>query len=186
MDKIIWVEQIGRIRNAKVLFDTNIWVMIEGFSEGAPRRKVEAYSAAYDTLLRNDNVVLYNDYIINEFCNICARIEYGTFLSGAGDKKALSFKEFRKTDQFRSAMVLIREACLNIVESCQYASVQADLDVSGIVSELCAGKLDFTDIVLRDYCRSHSVLMLTDDSDFRGCGLTIITANRGFVPDSGA
>ncbi|MCJ2080665.1 PIN domain-containing protein [Methylobacterium sp. J-090] len=184
MDRIVWIEQVDILHNEKILIDTNIWVMIEGFNEGAPRKKVEIYSSAYDTLLKNDNAILYNDHIINEFFNICARIAYANFQHSNRDP-SITFKKFRKSDDFRAAMRLVQESCLNIIESSTPTDVGSSKDIRRTVQELCEGTLDFVDLILRDYCLSEKVMILTDDSDFRGSGLTIITANRTMLrPDS--
>ena len=34
MSNVVWVDQVGSIARSRVLFDTNIWIMIEGFNEG--------------------------------------------------------------------------------------------------------------------------------------------------------
>lgn len=179
MIEVIWIEDVGKVRNAKVLFDTNIWIMIEGFNEGAPQRKVLAYSGAYETLLRNGNTILYNEYVINEFCNTCARIDFNAYVLRTGRERRMSFKDYRRTAEFRTAMELIREACLNIVDACLYAPVgDNEIGMRRLVDEICEGRLDFTDIVIRDFCRANGVYLMTDDADYRNSGVALISANR--------
>lgn len=182
MTKVVRVDEVHELKRSKVLFDTNIWIMIEGFNEGAPERKVSAYSNAYEKLLHNNNTILYNEHIINEFCNTCARIDFSAYLLRLGGNKRISFKEYRRTGEFKEAMRLVREACLDIIDSCAYAPVDsAEFDMRGLADEICQGELDFTDIVIRNFCRSNDVYLLTDDADFRNSGVKIISANRRFM-----
>lgn len=179
MNKVIWIDEVERISHSQVLFDTNIWIMIEGFNEGAPQKKVDAYSGAYETLLRNENSILYNEYIVNEFCNTCARIEFNSYLLRTGRERKMSFKEYRRTDEFRESMLLIREACMNIVDACVYAPIgNTEGGMRRLVDEICEGRLDLTDIVIRDFCRANDVYLMTDDADYRGSGLKLISSNR--------
>jgi ABC-type protease/lipase transport system fused ATPase/permease subunit len=86
------------------------------------------------------------------------------------------------TDEFRTAMERVREACLDIVDACTYAPVDsAGIGMRRLVDELCEGRLDFTDIVVRDFCRANGVHLMTDDADYRGSGLTLISADRRLV-----
>lgn len=182
MTDVTWIEDVSRISGQRILIDTNIWIMIEGFNEGAPQKKVNAYSGAYEALLRNGNTVLYNEHIVNEFCNTCARIEFNAHLVRSGRQGKMSFKEFRKTDAFLASMQLIREACMTIVEECDYAPFDlAAPAIPGLVDEICQGRLDFTDILIRNFCLANGAHLLTDDADFRGSGARVITSNRRFM-----
>jgi hypothetical protein len=42
---------------------------------------------------------------------------------------------------------------------------------------LADAALDFTDLITANYCSSEGVVLMTDDFDFAGSGLEIITAN---------
>jgi len=40
------------------------------------------------------------------------------------------------------------------------------------------GNSDFNDLVLVELCRSKGFMLVTDDGDFKGKGITVLTANR--------
>ena len=176
-NRVIATDQAATVIRSRILFDTNVWILIEGFNQAAPRSKVNAYSAAYDALLRNGNEIVYNDYIINEFCNTCARIAYNAHL--ASGPKQLAFKEFRRSAAFEGAAAAIREACLNIFDACRYVPVGPEhLSVLEIVEETCLGRRDFTDVVIERFCRAEAIILMTDDADFAASGVTLISANK--------
>lgn len=177
MTRVVRTDQAATIVRSRILFDTNVWIMIEGFNQAAPRAKVEAYSAAYDALMRNGNEIIYNDYVINEFCNTCARIEYNAHLAAGPGRP--SFKEFRRSAEYEGVAAAIREACLNIFDACRYVPVGPQhLSVRDVVEEVCHGRRDFTDIVIVRFCRAEELLLMTDDADFADVGLTLISANK--------
>lgn len=176
-NRVISTDQAATVVRSRILFDTNVWIMIEGFNQAAPRAKVEAYSAAYDALLRNGNEIIYNDYIINEFCNSCARIAYNAHLASGPTR--LAFKDFRQSTAYADAADAIREACLNIFDAGRYVPVGPEhLSVVDIVEAACRGRRDFTDVVIERFCRAEGVVLMTDDADFAEADVTLISANK--------
>jgi len=50
------------ISGRRVLFDTNIWLFLNGYSNEA-RHKANIYSEAHKRLIENGNVIVVNDYL---------------------------------------------------------------------------------------------------------------------------
>ncbi|MGU3663820.1 hypothetical protein ACLBX9_06490 [Methylobacterium sp. A49B] len=176
-NRVTSTDQAATVVRSRILFDTNVWIMIEGFNQAAPRSKVEAYSAAYDALLRNGNEIVYNDYIINEFCNTCARIAYNAHL--ASGPKQIAFKDFRRSAAYEGVAAAIREACLNIVDAGRYIPIGPEhLGVMDIVDAACRARRDFTDVVIERFCRAEGILLMTDDADFAEADVMLISANK--------
>ena len=40
-NRVISTDQAATVIRARILFDTNVWIMIEGFNQAAPRSKVD-------------------------------------------------------------------------------------------------------------------------------------------------
>lgn len=51
-------------------------------------------------------------------------------------------------------------------------------DVNRMFIDFEGGKTDFNDLVLAELCRTQNLTIVTDDGDFRGHNLTILTENH--------
>ncbi len=172
-----------KLKSSKVVFDTNIWIFIEGFC-GSSSDRTTAYSNAYSKLLKQDNKIVVNDYVLGEFSNRCSRYEYD--LLKAADNALPSFKRYRSSTEFRSVMESVRDTCLHILDGCEYVSVgKSDCDLRRMIEEFHLGKIDFSDLMLVNHCSQEKFCLMTDDIDYHGCGITIITANKKLIAKMG-
>jgi predicted nucleic acid-binding protein len=164
----------------RILFDTNVWIFIFDFNAVSVPFKMKAYSGAYKSLLQSDNSIVVNDYIIGEFCNRCTRILYESDKAASADPNSFpSYKRYRQTERFRSAMESVRDTCLNIIDDHEFVNTcGAHYEVRDVLATFCDGRLDFSDLVIIDFCRTEDLYLMTDDADFRGRGLKLITANK--------
>jgi hypothetical protein len=168
------------IADSKVLFDTNIWIIINGFCGSSPGRKLSAYSNAYKQLLQKNNKIIVNDYVLGEFSNRCARFEWE--LAKKNDPAVGTFKSYRQSPQFLPKMELVRDTCLSIVSDCEYVRVgRTECDIVQVIKDFCLGKLDFSDLVLTQHCVHENFYLMTDDGDFCDSGLRLITANQSLI-----
>jgi predicted nucleic acid-binding protein len=53
-----------------------------------------------------------------------------------------------------------------------------DEKVDALIDEYAAGNSDFNDQVLTTLCKRSGLKLVTDDGDFKGRGIPIITANQ--------
>jgi predicted nucleic acid-binding protein len=179
MSEIIDASSVS-LSGSRILFDTNIWILIFDFDARSVPHKMEAYSDAYGKLLKSGNTIIINDYILGEFCNRCTRIQYETDKRNSNNPAAFpNYKEYRGSDEFRGTMEAVRDTCLNIVDDHEFVGVaDAHYDISTVIETFCDGGLDFSDIILTEFCKRENLYLMTDDRDFGGRGLRVITANR--------
>jgi len=179
MSKVINASNVS-ISSSRVLFDSNIWILIEGFCGASQDHRTTVYSGAYKKLLQNGNTIVVNDYVLGEFCNRCTKFEYEVMKEA--DAALPHYKVYRKSPEFRWVMESVRDTCLNILDGCEYISVgRSDCDMAKAVENFCSGEIDFSDIVLAEHCAKENLHLMTDDGDFHGRGVSIITANRRLI-----
>ncbi|MBI1202821.1 MAG: PIN domain-containing protein [Rhodopseudomonas sp.] len=161
----------------RILFDTNTWIFIYGFGGNSAAEKARAYSDAYSKLLKSTNRIVVNDYVLGEFCNKCARYEYE--IRRDSDPKFPAFKKYRSSSDFSDVMESIRDTCFHILDDSDYIRVGVQsCNVHEAVDGFCKGTMDFSDLILVEYCQLENLFLMTDDADFKGCGINIITHNR--------
>lgn len=184
MSKIIDVRGLS-LAKARVLLDANIWIILNGFGANTAQYRVEMYSTAYKILLGNDNTIVVNDYVLGEFFNRCAKLEYEikkAELDTAG-VPIPNFKAFRRSEEFAPALESIRDTCLNILDDCEFLPVSGKhYKIEAIVRRCCSECADFSDLVLTEFCRNEGIYVMTDDADYADAGVDIITANKKMRP----
>ncbi|SFH69660.1 hypothetical protein [Bradyrhizobium sp. cf659] len=161
----------------RVLFDANVWILVNGFYPEAAKRRADAYSAAYKQLLDADNTIIVNDYVIGEVFNRCCKMEYD--VAKQADPSIPYFKKYRASDDFRSTLESVRDTCLNIVSDCEFVPVGGGhYQIADIVNACFDRCADFSDRVLIAFCAVEQLYVMTDDFDYVNSGLKIITANN--------
>jgi hypothetical protein len=165
------------IEGKRVLFDANIWIIINGFCGHGPGYRLEVYSGAYKRLLVRDNIIVVNDYVLGEFINRCARFEHD--LAKKENPSVGSFKAYRQSASFVPTMESVRDTCLNLIDDCEFIRVgKTEYDIVKAITQFSLGKLDFSDLILAQHCAQEDLYLMTDDFDFSGTAVRLITANR--------
>jgi len=173
MTKIFDAAKDCTFSNRKFMFDTNIWIAINGYNRP---HLTDVYSHYYASILSGGNEVVINDYILGELFNRCCRIEYQ--LHHEDDPECRLFKRRRMSENFCASMETVRDTCLNIVDDCIYEpAVGLDYDISSCIQLAASGELDFSDVVIREHCKAKNYILVSHDSDFKNCGIELVTAN---------
>lgn len=160
--------------NRKIVFDTNVWIAIDGFD---PRPDLAVYSDFYASAKAQGNTIVVNDYILGELFNRACRIQYD--LEYPDDPGKRQFKARRQHADFKDFMETVRDTCLNILDDCEYEhALDAGCDLRPYFEEAGTGSIDLSDIVIRQHCHTKGYVIVSHDADFAGCGLDFVTANR--------
>lgn len=159
----------------KILVDTNVWMFTHG-PLAATSRRTTAYSNCLKEM-RTYNCNIYVDgMILSEFVNSFARYEYNLIPI---EKRPVNFKLFRNSPGFSP---IANEISINVKKICKMAKICEScfhtMDLASIINDFSIGKYDFNDIVIEDLCKSRGLTLLTDDGDFSGKGIDILTANE--------
>lgn len=159
----------------ELLIDTNIWLFVHGPTAPGDRR-VALYSKAFEAILKAKSTVYLDVLIISEFVNRYARLKHGLLVrSGCapGD-----FKDFRRTAGFKQVALDISADVRRVVSCCGWMEMgSGSVDVGSVVDEFESGGCDFNDEILARLCRLRGLKLVTDDGDFSGQGLTVVTGN---------
>lgn len=54
----------------------------------------------------------------------------------------------------------------------------SSFDIEGLYRQFDGGRADFNDLALSELCRRQNLKLVTDDGDFKGHDLTILTENH--------
>jgi len=174
MTKIFDAQKECTFTDTKIMFDTNVWIAIDG---NDPRSVLKCYSNYYSGVIKNGNTIVVNDYILSEYFNRACKIEYD-ILFPPKDKRP-HFKQARNQTELKERIESIRDTCLNILDECEYVpAVTKYLNMSDLIKETSEGRIDFSDVVIREQCKREGYVLVSHDGDFANCGLQFVTANK--------
>jgi len=157
----------------RLFLDANVWLSVYG-----PLGRRNARSAAYSDALKRIRsagcLILLDVLVVSEFINAFARMEYRQSASGSS-----GFKHFRKSASFAPVAKDIAQNTRRILRQCQRCNSSfTTADIDALIREFELGNSDFNDQMIAEICRTESLHLVTDDADFKGTGLFILTANR--------
>lgn len=159
-----------------LLLDTNVWFYIYGPPRKPGHQKTAIYSDAFARILAAKSQIIIDVLIISEFMNAYARLRHNVLRSNPDVPR--SFKLFRRSETFKPIAQDIAADTKYILQHCHRVESGFDaVDINALVAEFAEGDSDFNDQVLAELCRSRGLKLVTDDGDFKGTDLTILTAN---------
>ena len=166
------VEHYGFQPGDELFLDANIWLFIFG-SQNPGNARTHVYSSAFRRILEAKSRIYIDVLVASEFINTYARLQWR--LSAPGEE----FKAFRNSPDFRPVAREIADNVKRVLSHCSRVESGFDaLDADDLLDEYAQGGADFNDQVIRNLCRSRSLKLITDDRDFNGQGIAVLTANR--------
>jgi len=159
----------------KLLLDANIWLFVYG-PQKPNDPKVAAYSEALKSILAAQSYIYIDVLIVSEFVNRYARLRWNLLPKST---KPEYFKQFRRSADFKPVAQAIAADVKHVLRHC--ARVESGFEsiaIDTLVDDYAAGDSDFNDQILTALCKKEGFKIVTDDSDFKGRGIPVITANK--------
>lgn len=163
----------------KLLLDANIWLFVYGLQK--PRnKKVDIYSQALVNILKAKSCIYIDVLIVSEFINTCARRQWEQWK--LQNSQSIEFKIFRKNKDFKPIAQGIAADVKRMLQHCvRIENGFESLAIDVLIDEFGVGNSDFNDQVLTALCKRKELMLVTDDGDFKGCGVPLITANTSLL-----
>ncbi|PIQ33942.1 MAG: PIN domain-containing protein [Zetaproteobacteria bacterium CG_4_9_14_3_um_filter_49_83] len=157
----------------ELFLDTNIWLLVYGPQKPGDRR-VAIYSQALANILAAKSRIYIDVLIVSEFINTYARLKWNVMGKPHGD-----FKLFRNSADFKPISRDIAADVKQVLNHCSRVENGFEtLDIDALIAEYAAGDADFNDQVITALCHRKGLKLITDDGDFHGQGIPVVTANR--------
>ena len=131
-----------------------------------------AYSSALRRILEAQSHIYIDVLVVSEFINTYARLKWQL---SEGNK---TFKELRNSPDFKPIAQEVADSTKRVLNHCSRVENRFEaLDVNGLLNEYAEGGTDFNDQVIRALCNRRGLKLITDDGDFDGQGISIITGS---------
>lgn len=159
----------------KLLLDANVWLFLYSPQYRPTDRRARAYSTALKGMLAARCAIFIDAIVLSEFVNALARF---TYHSMPDRTRPSDFKAFRNSSSFKPIAKSIADSCRRVLEiakriECGFTS----LDTADLLRQYEYSRPDLNDLLLAHLCRVQGLTLVTDDADFRGTELAILTAN---------
>lgn len=167
------VENYSFTSRDNLFLDANIWLLFYG--PQIPRdHRVDVYSRAFASILDAQSTIYIDVLIVSEFINTYARQKWQLV---APEFKR--FKDFRSSSDFQQIAQDIASDVKRVLQYCSpIESGLESLDFNGLLVDFAKGNSDFNDQVISELCKNRGLTLITNDSDFQGQGISILTANK--------
>ena len=157
----------------ELLLDTNIWLFVFGPQKPGDTR-VDVYSEAFARILAARSRIYIDVLIVSEFINSYARLKHQLL-----EPSTKEFKKFRKGVNFKPVAQDIAADIKRVLQHCKrledgFESIAIDT----LIDEYAGGDSDFNDQILTTLCKRKGLKLVTDDGDFKGQGIPVVSANR--------
>jgi len=165
----------------RLFFDTNVWLHLYGPLSFSLDPRAKVYSAAFKVILQKECKIFLDVLVLSEFVNVIARHGYNAKYPNPRGRP--SFKAYRNSAAFNVVAKEITQACRRMSSESQYVDTDlSSFDVENLYCQFERGGEDFNDLALSELCRRQNLKFVTDDGDFKGHGLTILTENLKLLP----
>ena len=121
----------------------------------------------FSKIIKADAKILIFPELMLEFFNLFIKLEYDMYLKKHGlCQDTVSYKNFRKTDEFQNVVAELREVYLSQIKP--YAivtnsNIKAD-DVFGFLDAV--SELDLNDLLICKVAKNNNANLITRDNDF--------------------
>jgi predicted nucleic acid-binding protein len=158
----------------RLLLDANIWFFVYGPQDPKDYR-VPIYSLALKNMLAAQSRLYVDVLVLSEFINRYARMEYEMAI-----KRGFTgnFKRYRKSADYKPISQAIAASAHRILaQSQRLGSGFETVNIDALLSDFGTNCKDFNDLIIAELGRAQGITLVTDDADFKGVGIPILTAN---------
>lgn len=176
MKQVYRAKDISQLTGRDIFFDANV-VMYIYFSSSSMKKWPATYSAIFRQLLVNKNRLIVDYNVLSEVVNRELRMNHSNFEAANGPTK---YKLWRNSKDGQNA----ETRTYAIIKSLLSSTFQLDgkvYNMSDINQMLIPSNQDFIDKAIVNLCKEKNYILLTNDKDFSGADLEILSANHCLV-----
>lgn len=168
------LQQISLLAGRKVLFDANVLIYL--FWPTGRSYWESQYATAYNRLRLQGNKLFVDFLIVSEVINRIMRIEY----TKANLISSISYKDYRNSRAGKEALKDIYVIIENNVLK-NFEVIGKAFNKQEMLRLLTVDELDFVDKATVTLCEENSLVLLTNDKDFKLSNIDILTSNPAIL-----
>jgi len=163
----------------RLFFDTNIWLAINNPFGHQVDERARAYSNAYLEIITLGLKIFIDVNVLSEFINRSTRQRFELWKEEDLKRRDVEFKTYRSSQDYKETRQSVAAAVQTILLDCEAVdTLLARINLVQLINDFAKGKYDFNDQLIFEVCRANHFVLVTDDSDYRGMAIPILTYNR--------
>jgi len=166
------LQDVAQLNGRDIFFDANILIYL--FWPTGQYSFEQNYARVFRNLLRQQNNLFVDFLMISEVINRILRIEHQKI------NPSQNFKNFRNSqdgvDALNDIYIIVKNEILN-----RFNIIGKAFDKQEIEQFLTIDDLDFVDKATVALCKENTLVLLTNDKDFRNADLDILTGNPNIL-----
>lgn len=175
MENTYNLDEINNIKGKGVFFDANVLIYIF-WTPGVYKWEYN-YANAFGKLFRQGNDLFIDFTVVSEVINRTHKIDFEKFLKeNKKSKEKYTYKQFRNSSEGKERLKDIYTVFKNIILD-RFKVIGKKYSSSNIESFLEIDSLDFNDKAIHSLCKEKSLILFTNDADFKYCNIDILSSN---------
>lgn len=178
MPERLKIHETSKIAGRTIFFDANVFLYV--FWPTGNTRNEADYSHLYKKCLQQKIPIAMYFTVLSEVINRAIRIEHSKYLNENGlSAQAVPFKKFRDSQdgiQAQNDIYEIVKMSLRTILVCGKEFSKED-----VLSFMTVDSLDFNDKGIVSLCSQKGYVLATNDHDFSGQNIAIISANQNIA-----
>ena len=162
------LQDVSQLNGRNIFFDANVLIYL--FWPTGQHSFEQNYARVFRNLLRQGNNLFVDFLVTSEVINRILRNEHQRI------NPSQKFKDFRNSEDGKDALDDIYIIVKNDILA-RFNVVGKAFNSQEIESLLSVDELDFVDKATVTLCEENNFVLLTNDKDFRDCGLDMLTGN---------
>lgn len=178
MASIYSTHDLSKLRERKIFFDANVLIYIFWPNLNPNLNHwSKYYTLTFRYLLENRNPIFIDFIIVSEVVNRVFKIKYDNYIK---ENKYLKFKEYSNNQDGRDTLsdvfAILKDDILTRIEIVGKGFSKADID-----NLLVVDTMGFNDKAIASICKENNFVLLTNDRDFKGTDIDILTSNPAIL-----
>ena len=176
MASIYSTRDLSKVQERKIFFDANVIIYIF-WPYLSLNLWSKYYTSAFLYLLKHRNPIFIDFIVVSEVVNSILKLEYQKHISINGK---LGYKDFRNRQEgikkSNEVFSILKDDILTQFEIVGKGFSKADID-----NLLVIDTMDFNDKAIASICKENNLVLLTNDCDFKGTDIDILTSNPSIL-----
>lgn len=175
MPERLKIHETDKIAGRTIFFDANVFLYIF-WPTGSKKNEVD-YSRLYKNCIQQKIPIAMDFTVLSEVINRAIRIEYTLYLNKNGlSTNNLPFKKYRDCQDGIQAQNDIYDIVKGILH--HFLVCGKEYSKEDVLSFMTVDTLDFNDKGIVSLCSHKGYVLATNDHDFSGQNIAIISANQ--------
>ena len=162
------LQDVSQLNGRNIFFDANVLIYL--FWPTGQHSFEQNYARVFRNLLRQGNNLFVDFLVTSEVINRILRNEHQRI------NPSQKLKDFRNSEDGKDALDDIYIIVKNDILA-RFNVVGKAFNSQEIESLLSVDELDFVDKATVTLCEENNFVLLTNDKDFKDCGLDMLTGN---------